>query len=788
MWHLQCAPAATCVVARVRVCGRRVRVSVSVSVSVCVCLSVCLLSPGASCIRSPSLGLLAAREVGEDDDEVDEDVRGADGLGDEALAGLVLVLLLVGAVEVVGRHRAHGHGRVVGVAVDGVADEHGHEPHELREALDLAGVRGVEVRVGGRRGAVLGRVLDDDLLPLENAGALAELVDLALLLGVVDLVVAVADDGGVRGERAEAREGSLVDLVHHALRAALVLLELPELDEVTVLNVERVDEQDGVDGHVPDDQRHQEGHALRARRQAEEVRVEHRAPGQHGDGDDQQAVVGCEGAREHGEQRDGDHRDEHLEDNRGGGTAHLDAEGDLELALLLADGGAEYVPVRAAVDGRDGVGRLLRLGQVQHHLGQVDGVGDVGDQADLAGEDLHVKRVLVHVPARRLGRRDDDLLLQEELLGPRAHHGAFLVARRDDGVGRGVHHLEVVGVGDGLVGLLQHRGRRHPPVRRRDQFAIGADALARVVEVDRARVHGIAVGPRDRVLELDLEGVEGHQRHLLDGKVAHVDGEVLGQRRVAEGLGGAVVARQLLPVEGGAASLHGAREVWALSRGREHRGQRAARFDGVLQRHHDDLLDDGGHGGAQLVHGGGLDDRVVLEQVAAVALVSVTLGDDRVRGDAVERVGGARAPVMAHLVRVVVHVARVLARLHLLANVPDELRVDGGGDRLQVALRLGAGRPTALGRRRCVRRESGDVAPIVLLHDLPRALVVLALAGACELVPLRVALRAGRVEGFRVAVARSVVVLRELAANLQNLKRLPGLLGDRVGLDGPLVG
>ena len=39
---------------------------------------------------------------------------------------------------------------------------------------------------------------------------------LSLLLGVVDLVVAVADDRGVRGERAEAAEGSLVDLVHHA--------------------------------------------------------------------------------------------------------------------------------------------------------------------------------------------------------------------------------------------------------------------------------------------------------------------------------------------------------------------------------------------------------------------------------------------------------------------------------------------------------------------------------------------------------------------------------------------
>ena len=86
--------------------------------------------------------------------------------------------------------------------------------------------------------------------------------------------------------------------------------ELPELGDVAELNVQRVDEQDDVNGHVPDDlekelgvgsgfrfgfgfgfglgfgfrfyvadhQRHQEGYALCARRQAEEVRVEHRAP------------------------------------------------------------------------------------------------------------------------------------------------------------------------------------------------------------------------------------------------------------------------------------------------------------------------------------------------------------------------------------------------------------------------------------------------------------------------------------------------------------------------------
>ena len=81
------------------------------------------------------------RKVGQDDDEVDEDVHWADGLRDHALAGLVPVLLLVRAVEVVRRHRAHGHGRVVGVAVGGVADEYGHEPHELGEPV-------VRVRVG----------------------------------------------------------------------------------------------------------------------------------------------------------------------------------------------------------------------------------------------------------------------------------------------------------------------------------------------------------------------------------------------------------------------------------------------------------------------------------------------------------------------------------------------------------------------------------------------------------------------------------------------------------------
>eukprot|EP00964_Phaeocystis_antarctica_P057191 scaffold33809_cov42-Phaeocystis_antarctica.AAC.1 len=200
------------------------------------------------------------------------------------------------------------------------------------------------------------------------------------------------------------------------------------------------------------------------------------------------------------------------------------------------------LPVRTCGIGALGIG-YWDIGQGHWGIGALGhwGIGALGHWGIGASAHLHVERVLVHVPARRLGGRDDDLLLQEELLRPRAHHGAVLVARRDDSVGRGVHHLEVVGMGDGLVSLLQHRGRRHPPVRRRDHLAIGADALARV-EVDRARVHGVAVAPRDRVLELDLEGVEGHQWHLIDVEVADVDGEFLRRRRVAEGLGGAIVA------------------------------------------------------------------------------------------------------------------------------------------------------------------------------------------------------------------------------------------------------
>ena len=68
------------------------------------------------------------------------------------------------------------------------------------------------------------------------------------------------------------------------------------------------------------------------------------------------------------------------------------------------------------------------------------------------------------------------------------------------------------------------------------ELAVSADALARVVEVDGARVDGVTVGPRGRVLELDLEGAEGHEGHLLDVEVADVD-LVRVRLRVRVGLG-----------------------------------------------------------------------------------------------------------------------------------------------------------------------------------------------------------------------------------------------------------
>ena len=47
---------------------------------------------------------------------------------------------------------------------------------------------------------------------------------------------------------------------------------------------------------------------------------------------------------------------------------------------------------------------------------------------------------------------------------------------------------------------------------------------------------GVTVGPRGRVLELDLEGAEGHEGHLLDVEVADVD-LVRGRLRLAVGVG-----------------------------------------------------------------------------------------------------------------------------------------------------------------------------------------------------------------------------------------------------------
>ena len=98
------------------------------------------------------------------------------------------------------------------------------------------------------------------------------------------------------------------------------------------------------------------------------------------------------------------------------------------------------------------------------------------------------------------------------------------------------------------------------------------------LEVDGARVDGVTVAPRGRVLELDLEAAKGHERHLLDVEVADEDREVVGRLRVRERLGAAVVAGDLLPVERRAPPLDGAREVRPLRRGGVDAGERAARL------------------------------------------------------------------------------------------------------------------------------------------------------------------------------------------------------------------
>ena len=123
------------------------------------------------------------------------------------MAHLVPVLLLVRAVEVIGSHGAHGHWRVVGVAMDGVADEHGHEPHELGQPLDVPPVGGVHQpdplsahsALYGVRGPVpRGRTPPRTRRDLRLSIQIADLVSWTNLVRVDDLVswtnlVAAAD-------------------------------------------------------------------------------------------------------------------------------------------------------------------------------------------------------------------------------------------------------------------------------------------------------------------------------------------------------------------------------------------------------------------------------------------------------------------------------------------------------------------------------------------------------------------------------------------------------------------
>ena len=106
---------------------------------------------------------------------------------------------------------------------------------------------------------------------------------------------------------------------------------------------------------------------------------------------------------------------------------------------------------------------------------------------------------------------------------------------------------------------------------------------------------------------------------------------------------------------------------------------------------------------------------------------------------------------------------------------------------MQVPPRLRAGRPAALGRLRGVRREGGSVAPVLPLHDCPRALVVLALAGACELVPglglgLGVGVGVGVGIGVRVGVRVRVRARARLRVRLRLTLRLRLMLRLRLRL------